>query len=304
MHPFGLLELGSNSLKLYLVKPQPDGGHTIKAHKVPWRVAHDYFSVGRLEEKTTREMVAAIRALEHVSEGLKLAGMIAVATGVFRELKDIGSLADRIKSDAGLRLRVITGEDEARLMACGFPRGSRTGSVLLCDLGGATTEWARLVDGEIQGLGSLPLGAIRNEYAFRRWKGDTAKYLALSRQACDSALEAVEAPAGTAVLATGGTAKAAAACAGKDVVPAAELSELVQRVASRGPPDTLKPERRAVLLPGLVILERVVVHCGAPALEHTQTSVRDGMAERLVHLLGTYRREDLHATLLLYTRYV
>jgi exopolyphosphatase/pppGpp-phosphohydrolase len=64
----------------------------------------------------------------------------------------------------------------------------------------------------------------------------------------------------------------------------------------------LRPERQAVFLPGLVILERILVRTGAAAIEHAMTSVRDGMAERLIQLLGTHRRQDLHSTLLLHTR--
>ncbi|MBI4605742.1 MAG: hypothetical protein HY721_27565 [Planctomycetes bacterium] len=299
---FGLLELGSNSLKFYLVEPKEGGGHAIKAHKVPWRVAHELFCRGSLGEQGLEEMVAAIRSVERVSEGVKLSSMIAVATGVFRELANISEVAVKVKADTGIRVRVIDGQDEARLMARSLRMEKREGSVLVCDLGGATTEWVRLQDGSLKGLGSLPLGAIRNEYRFRTLKGDPQGYLEASARGCDEALRGLEAPAGTAVLATGGTARAAAACAGKDRIPAGELREMIRRVLRDGPPASLKPERQAVLVPGLIILDRIVERCRSAHLEHTEHCVRDGMAFRLVQLLGVYRRDDLHATLLLNTR--
>lgn len=300
--PFGLLELGSNSLKFYLVEVAPGGGHTIKTHKFPWRIAHDFFSTGRIGDATVLEMLAAIRGVEKISEGVPLSSMLAVATGVFRELPDILTLAARVKAEAGIRLRVITGEDEARLMAKGFPAQKHKGSVLLCDLGGATTEWAWIQDGTARGWGSLPLGAIRCEYRFRKLKADAASYLRESRKHCDTALERLKVAPATAVMATGGTARAASAVVGRTSIPIEDLRQLAERVLSNGPPADLRPERQAVLLPGLIILERICTRCGAVALDYAQTSVRDGMAERLIHLLGSYRRQDLHSTLLLHTR--
>ncbi len=64
----------------------------------------------------------------------------------------------------------------------------------------------------------------------------------------------------------------------------------------------MQPARREVLLPGLVILERFLARCQARALEYSKSAVRDGLAYRLIRLLGSYRREDLHATLLLRTQ--
>lgn len=300
--PFGLLELGTNSLKFYLVELKSGAEHTVKTHKFPWRVGHDYFSTGQVSEETIRGLIATIRGVETVSAGVPLTSMLTVATGVFRELTDIANLATRVMTDAGVRLRVITGEDEARLMAKGFPASTHLGSHLLCDLGGATTEWAWIVDGRCQRSGSLRLGAIRNEYKLGRWRHDHATYLARNAEVCAEALTPIAVRKPTAVMATGGTAKAIAAVAGKLVVPLEELRALVDRVLKDGPPATLKPERQAVFLPGLAILERLCSHCGSSALEYAQTSVRDGMAQRLIQLLGSHRRQDLHSTLLLNTR--
>jgi exopolyphosphatase/pppGpp-phosphohydrolase len=300
--PFGLLELGTNSLKFYRVEFNAGTGHTVKPHKFTWRVGHDFFAQGRLSEATVDELITKLRSVEKVAEGIPMTSMLAVATGVFRELPNIAQLGAHVKAQTGIRLRVITGEDEAKLMAKGFARAPRGGSVLLCDLGGATTEWAWMLDGAAQSWGSLPLGAIRNEYRFGSLRGDAAGYLTASSEHCDKVLASLVVPSPTNVMATGGTAKAAANVAQKTLLPFDELHALTESVLKHGPPSVLKPERQAVFLPGLVILERLCARCGSAHLEYAQTSVRDGMAERLIQLLGTHRRQDLHSTLLLHTR--
>ncbi|HVR76094.1 MAG TPA: hypothetical protein VMT52_17315 [Planctomycetota bacterium] len=300
--PFGLLELGSNSLKFYLVTPCASGGHMLKTHKFPWTVAHDFFSTGRVAPSTLDGVLKTLHKVEEVSEGVPLATMLAVATGIFRELPEIAVLGTRMKAESGIRLRVITGEDEAKLMAKCLPREESEASVLLCDVGGATTEWAWIERGTGRAWGSLPLGAIRNQYRFRELQGSPS-YLGESVRATDEVLSSlIVPPAGTRVMATGGTAKAAAKVTGSDIVSLDALRKLIETVLHEGPPPVLRPERQSVFLPGLVILERILVRAGAASLEHAMTSVRDGMAERLIQLLGSHRREDLHSTLLLRTK--
>ncbi|HVR75010.1 MAG TPA: hypothetical protein VMT52_11785, partial [Planctomycetota bacterium] len=293
--PFGLLELGSNSLKFYLVTPAPSGGHMLRTHKFPWTVAHDFFSTGSFSPSTLDAVLKTLHKVEEVSEGVPPATMLAVATGVFRELPGITELGTRMKEETGIRLRVISGEDEAKLMAKCLPREESEASILLCDVGGATTEWAWIERGTGKAWGSLPLGAIRNQYRFRGIQGSPS-YLGESVRRTDEVLSSlIVPPAGTRIMATGGTAKAAARVTGSDIVSLDELRILIETVLHEGPPPVLRPERQAVFLPGLVILERILVRTGTAALEHALTSVRDGMAERLIQLLGSHRREDLHS---------
>jgi exopolyphosphatase / guanosine-5'-triphosphate,3'-diphosphate pyrophosphatase len=301
--PFGLLEFGSNSLKFYLVRLEAGGRPTIKTHKRPWRVAHAFFTEGRLDEDANRELIATLCSMESVSEGLRLSSMLAVATGVFRELPDLGALAARVRAETGVRLRVISGEDEAKLMARSFLLAGRGGAFLLCDLGGATLEWAFIEQGTQLKCGSLPLGAIRNEHLFRRLRGNPESYLRESALFCDSRLAVLPAVPGTAILATGGTARALNSCLGTSRIALVDLQALIRQVAREGAPASLKPERREVFLPGLVILERLLLRLGSDSMESAPISVRDGMACRLIQLLGSRARADLHSTLLLHTRF-
>ena len=107
----------------------------------------------------------------------------------------------------------------------------------------------------------------------------------------------------SALLVTGGTAKALADTFGYDDIGRADLEAAIREVLKRGAPESLKPNRREVYLPGLIILERLMARCQAPSLKYSRTSVREGMASRLVDLLDKKSdRHDLHSTLLLHTR--
>ena len=156
--PFGLLEFGSNSLKFYLVGKPVGGQHPIDTHKFPWRVAHDYYRAGATGGAADEEILTSLRDVQKVARGLPLDGMLAVATGVFRELSTIDQIVGRVMSETGVRIRVISGSDEAQLMARGFREYSDERPVLFCDLGGATMEWAYLKDEDRGKWGASPWG--------------------------------------------------------------------------------------------------------------------------------------------------
>lgn len=299
--PFGLLELGSNSLKFYLVGKPVGGQHPIETHKFPWKVAHDYYRAGVPGAATDEEILTSLRGVQKVAKGLPLDGMLAVATGVFRELSTIDQIIGRVMTETGVRIRVISGSDEAQLMARGFREYSDERPVLFCDLGGATMEWAYLKDEDRGKWGSQPLGAIRNEYLFDDLKKDPVEYLRRSSEYCDARLAdwPVEYAPDLKVVATGGTSKSLAQHLSSDVVNLNSLRRIIVQVLEEGPPEGLDPARRGVFLSGLVVLWRVLVQCGATELHHVASAVRQGMVLRLIRLLESLPAEELHATLLL-----
>ncbi len=300
--PFGLLELGSNSLKFYLVDSLSGPSPSIKTKKFPWRIAHEFFSRGALGDEAIEELTTSIKGVESYSKGIPLDSMLAVATGVFREIPNATEIAKHVKAATGIRIRVISGSDEAKLMARDFHlQETATGPTLLSDLGGATMEWAFVDNRSYRDWGSLPLGAIRNQYKFQSLRSDPAEYVQRSSKYCDEALRQLPIQDTVQVVATGGTAKAMAKCLGNNVVPLHEVRRLMEQVLREGAPNLLKPIRRLVFLPGIVILWRVLVRCKAQSFTYGKTSVRDGMAGRLTRLLGTYQRDKLHATLLLHS---
>ena len=88
---FGLLELGSCSLKFYLVQPFGEDkkgsyNYRVKPIKFPWRVAHHFFRVGDLCDEIFKEVLHHIEAVKDFSAGLPLHEMLALGGGVFREI--------------------------------------------------------------------------------------------------------------------------------------------------------------------------------------------------------------------------
>jgi len=296
---FGLLEMGSNSLKLYLVPRGADRDEAVETVKLPWRVAHDLFERGSLSPQAALEVVRCVGDAKRHLEDRGVSGTMAIATGVFRELPELDDLTERLVTETGVRPRVISGQDEAALMARGFRELGISAPAVMCDLGGASLEWAFMPGRGAAQSGSLPLGAIRNKYRFARLEHAPQEWLAQSSAYCDEALATLPVAGAPRIVATGGTAEALASVVGKGRVTAAELTAVIDRVRREGAPPGLKEGRRSVLLPGLVILSRVVARCGADGLTYGTSAVRLGMVRRLIQLLERFPPDELHATQLL-----
>ncbi len=294
---FALIEMGSNSLKLYLVPPAADPASGIETVKLPWRVGHDLYG-GGLKPETAAQVVDNVRQAARQAAERRVGGLLAIATGVFRELPELDELAQRIEEQTGVRPRVISGQDEAALMARGFRELHVAPPAVMVDLGGSSLEWAWMPHGAGVRSGSLALGAIRNKYRFADREG-SADYVSASAAHCDAALAGLPITGTARVVATGGTAEAMAATVGRDEVTAAELDALIERVRREGPPAGLKEGRKPVFLPGLIILARVVARCGADRIAYGTSAVRQGMVRRLVQLLERFPPGQLRATQLL-----
>lgn len=84
--PFGLLELGTNSLKHWRVEFVPGEGQRITTRKIRWRIAHDHFTHGEFPERAVTEILDTLWSVASQSHNMPVSGMLCVATGVFGEI--------------------------------------------------------------------------------------------------------------------------------------------------------------------------------------------------------------------------
>ncbi len=284
---FTLLELGSNSLKHYVVSLSTGSESSIQTRKIPWEVAHDFYRHGELVDSTVQHIVDTLREADAYSSPVPLGKSLCFATGVFREFTRTHELEKRVRDEVGVRIRVMSGVDEARLMAKGFRPGAP--SVLLCDVGGATTEWAWFDGGVARRFGSLKLGCIRSLYA----DPQSAAHALADFDAAGVLPDAD-------VVGTGGICQTLASLVGAPHVSLGDLQNLREQIASNGAPRSVPAHRARILDVGIGIVESLVKRSGREVLVvAAASSVRSGLAERLVHALQRRDAEDMKATMLL-----
>ncbi|HTL70674.1 MAG TPA: Ppx/GppA phosphatase family protein [Candidatus Eisenbacteria bacterium] len=159
-----VFDIGTNSIHMLIVEIRDDLSFEILDHeKDTTRLGDGSFEKKRLAKTTMR------RALEVLDRFAKLARKsgakktVAVATSAVREAKNSGEFLHMIERRTGIRVRVITGEEEARLifMAARSSVETRGEKVLVVDIGGGSVE---LVLGDAKDtpfLASYKLGVAR-----------------------------------------------------------------------------------------------------------------------------------------------
>jgi exopolyphosphatase/guanosine-5'-triphosphate,3'-diphosphate pyrophosphatase len=156
------IDLGTNTVRLLVVRVEPGGTWTVvdQDQRVT-RLGEGLAASGRLGPAP---MARTLETLAEYVERARRAGAPrprVIATGAVREAGNGREFADRAAL-TGADVRIVSGEDEARLTVLGIMRGlgNPPGPLLAFDIGGGSTEFILAVDGRVHAAVSLRLGVV------------------------------------------------------------------------------------------------------------------------------------------------
>jgi exopolyphosphatase/guanosine-5'-triphosphate,3'-diphosphate pyrophosphatase len=119
---------------------------------------------GKLSEVAIQNALSTLTRMATLADQLGVTRTEVVATSAVRDAANGDEFLKLVKSETGLKVRVLRGEDEARLSfrsaLAHFDLG--VGRSVVMDIGGGSLELALSADGLVDRLISLPLGAIRS----------------------------------------------------------------------------------------------------------------------------------------------
>lgn len=158
------LDLGTNSVRLLIVRLNTNFSYTILTQqKELIRLGEGEFEEDLLTDDAIERTVSVCGKLGELARAFGTSEIIAVATSATREARNRGIFLHRLSEESGLDVKVISGEEEARLIYRGVASGIELGArkALFIDIGGGSTE-VSIGDAESYYLlKSLKLGAIR-----------------------------------------------------------------------------------------------------------------------------------------------
>ncbi|MEQ1787604.1 MAG: Ppx/GppA phosphatase family protein [Acidimicrobiales bacterium] len=305
------VDIGTNSLHGVGARMTPgDAGprfEILEREKEMVRLGSSAGDMRELADDAIDRAVAALARFRQVAE-VHDAPITAVATSAVREAENREVLIDRAWAEARVHVNVISGVEEARLIHLGVlqavPVFDRR--LLLCDIGGGSTELLVGQRGEVVAARSLKLGAIRLTRRFfdgklmhpgaldacRRHVRSTIAPFAREVRRLD--VEVAVGSSGTiATLAEMAVLRATGArprSVSNLTLTAAQLDALVAELAA-APSTEARAElagldigRADIILAGAVILEQVVHELGLDELVVSDFALREGV------LLDTWQR--------------
>ena len=163
----GFIDIGTNSIHLLVIKFY-DGtlGTEIARDREVLRVGRSLYSKGMIDKDAIAKCGIIVKKFTAYAKKHGAEEVFAYATCATREAENREELLAAIQTD-GLEVRVIPGDEEARLIRLGVlgENGPRE-KTLLIDIGGGSTEFSISIGNEVLFLDSLPLGAVRFAYGF------------------------------------------------------------------------------------------------------------------------------------------
>jgi exopolyphosphatase/guanosine-5'-triphosphate,3'-diphosphate pyrophosphatase len=160
----GVLDVGSNTVH-FLVVDAHRGGRPLPvfSHKSELHLGDHLEEGNRLRASVTRQLRVFIDEALQIAEDKGVEELLAFATSAVRDAANADEVLASVRDATGVDIRVLPGEEEARLtfLACRRWFGWSSGRVLMLDIGGGSLEIAAGLDEEPDVAISLPLGAAR-----------------------------------------------------------------------------------------------------------------------------------------------
>lgn len=295
----GLIDLGSNSARLIVAQYTP--GHAFK-------VTYEYSRRVRLAEgmaagQDRLSPAAVARAIETLTmfrdfcaaNGVRR--VIPVATAATRDAADQAAFLRQVQAATGLRLRVLSGEEEAYYGALGVINGVGLSDGLVMDVGGGSAQLSEVRGGRFRRGLTTPLGAVRlTESYLPGERAAPAQFKRLARHLDEAfaRLDWLTLSEGGRLVGLGGTLRTLARIDRDDrdyplrllngyELHADRLESLIEKLRAlpvgervRQVPG-LPPDRADVILAGAMVVAAALRRAGADRLVVSDQGLRDGL---------------------------
>ena len=156
-----VIDIGSNSIRLVVFDRPARSLLQIFNEKVMCGLGRGLDKTGRLNADGVASALENLPRFAAVADAMGARKPFAFATAAVREAADGPEFLDRIRSCAGIEVRVLSGDEEARLSAVGVASAIPEADGVVGDLGGGSLELVSLQGMQMGQHGTLPLGAFR-----------------------------------------------------------------------------------------------------------------------------------------------
>lgn len=159
MKTIGIVDIGSNSTRLSIYRGE---GTSIKLllNKKKMTGLAQYVVNGAMTREGIREAVSAVKSFRQLLNNLDVSEMYVLATASLRNISNSYIAAKAIEEATGVRVDVISGEEEGELSFYGAMQNVDMEDGMLIDLGGGSTEIVHFFGSVIEDSYSVSLGSL------------------------------------------------------------------------------------------------------------------------------------------------
>lgn len=302
------IDIGSNSIRQTIADVSPTGAiRVVDDMKAAPRLGAGLYERGSLSEIAIQNALTTLSRMAALANQLGVHRTEVVATSAVRDASNGEQFLKLVKAETGLTVKVLRGDDEARLSfrsaLAHFDLG--VGRAVVMDIGGGSLELALSADGLVERLISLPLGALKmtEQYLNPRKKKGMRKLRKYVRRELrrNVAARHWHTPR---IICSGGTFTSLAAIflartgienaktVHGTVIPRVELEHIIDTLYSMSVDERqtvpgLNAARADIIVGGLAVAAEVVARLEARELVISAYGIREGILLETAHVTPT-----------------
>lgn len=282
-----VIDVGSNSVRLVIFGDSARAPLTMLNERAFCALGQGMARTGLLNPEGIEAAISTLKRFRWIAGATGAARTIAFATAAVRDAQDGAAFVKRVRRECGIRLQVLSGEEESRLAGLGVLFGTPDATGVVGDLGGSSLELAPIGKGVVGPGVTLSLGPLQ----FMDGDSDPERIRAATLASLD-AISWLPGVAGQTLHVVGGTWRAVAKLDMSarqyplNVIQGYEMSAdravALTRLIARQHPESLAGAegiagRRLQVLPtAAVVLETLVERLAPDRLHFSAHGVREG----------------------------
>jgi len=297
MPRYAAIDVGTNSVKFHIGERREDGTwRTIADRAEITRLGEGLEKSGEINREAMARTVSAIATMADEARRNGVAGIAAVGTMGMRTARNSEQFIDAVWQRCGVRIEVISGEEEGRLayLAVKSGLGLAEGSLAVFDTGGGSTQFTFGRGPVVEERFSLNVGAVRYTEQYSLAGVVSPEHLRTTLAAISADLVRLgTALSPDALVGMGGAITNIAAVKHAlvnydpdivqgTVIERAEIERQIELYCSRSQEDRrkivgLQPKRADVILAGACIVKTVMDRLNKDALSVSDRGLRHGL---------------------------
>jgi exopolyphosphatase / guanosine-5'-triphosphate,3'-diphosphate pyrophosphatase len=300
------IDIGTNSIHTVIVQIKPDlpAFSIVGREKDTVRLGDRDKVTGNLTEDAMGRSIEALHRHQEIAKSLGATQIIAVATSATREAPNGRVFIDRIDAELGLKVDLISGQEEARRIYLGVLSGIEFNNTprIMIDIGGGSTELILGDSEEPRTLSSTKVGAVRLSVELVKTDPiSDVEYTYLQayvrgqlERPIDDIKAQIQAGEKPQMVGTSGTIETVAMIVAREktgTLPSRlhgfklnlkDVKALIQKLRRLNNSDRAQlagmSERRAeIIIPGAVVLQEAMLMLGMDSLTFCERSLREGV---------------------------
>ncbi|MDU4731312.1 ethanolamine ammonia-lyase reactivating factor EutA [Finegoldia magna] len=287
---YAVIDIGSNTIRLSVYKVIGDEVKNLFNEKSSASLA-SFIEKGMMNEHGIQKLINTLKEFKNLISNFEdISKTHAIATASIRNSCNRREIIERVRTEVGIDIELISGEEEAKLSFLGSGIDSQSG--ILTDIGGGSSEIVVFEQGKVVKTSSLNIGSLVAFDNFARElfiTKDEKKLLEddIKLMLASNNLNRVQHDL---VCAVGGSARACLKLyneyydkeAGNVIITMDGLKNLINTLINMENRAKMKlilkvkADRIHTLIPGMIILYRIAKYFYADIIRVSMTGIREG----------------------------